>query len=162
MLVVLGDPWLSGWLVTPTLLFPCTLVGSVSFLALCNVATCSFSRLFSSSSSAPAIKKMEPQPNIKSSMVKRSSTFSQFPTEKSKTFDFLNEEWVKWWSWTMCREVLKWNVLNWYKVKDFKITTTFNDYNLIIWLWHWHCSAFWVLMIIIPKMFRGKCSPNNP
>ncbi|XP_062294380.1 sperm associated antigen 9a isoform X2 [Scomber scombrus] len=51
-----------------------------------------FSRLFSSSSSAPAIKKMEPQSNVKSSMVKRSSTFSQFPTEKSKTFDFLNEE----------------------------------------------------------------------
>ncbi|XP_042248122.1 sperm associated antigen 9a isoform X1 [Thunnus maccoyii] len=54
-----------------------------------------FSRLFSSSSSAPAIKKMEPQSNVKSnpgSLVKRSSTFSQFPTEKSKTFDFLNEE----------------------------------------------------------------------
>ncbi|XP_077412632.1 sperm associated antigen 9a isoform X1 [Vanacampus margaritifer] len=55
-----------------------------------------FSRLFSPSSSTPAIKKMEPQSNIKfnapGSMVKRSSTFSQFPTEKSKTFDFLNEE----------------------------------------------------------------------
>ncbi|XP_037111707.1 sperm associated antigen 9a isoform X1 [Syngnathus acus] len=55
-----------------------------------------FSRLFSSSSSTPAIKKMEPQSNVKynapCSMVKRSSTFSQFPTEKSKTFDFLNEE----------------------------------------------------------------------
>ncbi|XP_077475457.1 sperm associated antigen 9a isoform X2 [Stigmatopora argus] len=55
-----------------------------------------FSRLFSSSSSTPAIKKMEPQSNVKynapGSMVKRSSTFSQFPTEKSKTFDFLNEE----------------------------------------------------------------------
>ncbi|KAM7386725.1 hypothetical protein PAMA_009377 [Pampus argenteus] len=55
-----------------------------------------FSRLFSSSSSSPAIKKMEPQSNVKynapGSLVKRSSTFSQFPTEKSKTFDFLNEE----------------------------------------------------------------------
>ncbi|XP_077397399.1 sperm associated antigen 9a isoform X3 [Festucalex cinctus] len=55
-----------------------------------------FSRLFSSSSSTPAIKKMEPQSNVKfnapGGMVKRSSTFSQFPTEKSKTFDFLNEE----------------------------------------------------------------------
>ncbi|KAM4598180.1 sperm associated antigen 9a [Polymixia lowei] len=56
-----------------------------------------FSRLFSSSSSsAPAITKAETQPNVKynasGSLVKRSSTFSQFPTEKSKTFDFLNEE----------------------------------------------------------------------
>ncbi|XP_075994925.1 C-Jun-amino-terminal kinase-interacting protein 4-like isoform X2 [Genypterus blacodes] len=55
-----------------------------------------FSRLFSSSSSGPAIKKAEPQSNVKynnpGSLVKRSSTFSQFPTEKSKTFDFLNEE----------------------------------------------------------------------
>ncbi|XP_070703304.1 sperm associated antigen 9a isoform X3 [Pempheris klunzingeri] len=55
-----------------------------------------FSRLFSSSSSAPAIKKVESQSIVKyntpGSLVKRSSTFSQFPTEKSKTFDFLNEE----------------------------------------------------------------------
>ncbi|XP_035470195.1 sperm associated antigen 9a isoform X9 [Scophthalmus maximus] len=55
-----------------------------------------FSRLFSSSSSAPAVKKVESQSNVKYNtpcgMVKRSSTFSQFPTEKSKTFDFLNEE----------------------------------------------------------------------
>ncbi|XP_076607891.1 sperm associated antigen 9a isoform X9 [Chaetodon auriga] len=55
-----------------------------------------FSRLFSSSSSGPAIKKVESQSNVKyntpGSLVKRSSTFSQFPTEKSKTFDFLNEE----------------------------------------------------------------------
>uniref|UniRef100_A0A8C2ZJR9 C-Jun-amino-terminal kinase-interacting protein 4 n=1 Tax=Cyclopterus lumpus TaxID=8103 RepID=A0A8C2ZJR9_CYCLU len=55
-----------------------------------------FSRLFSSSSSSPAIKKVESQSNMKynapGSMVKRSSTFSQFPTEKSKTFDFLNED----------------------------------------------------------------------
>lgn len=55
-----------------------------------------FSRLFSSSSSAPAMKKVDSQSNIKynspGSLVKRSSTFSQFPTEKSKTFDFLNEE----------------------------------------------------------------------
>ncbi|XP_024862928.1 sperm associated antigen 9a [Kryptolebias marmoratus] len=54
-----------------------------------------FSRLFSSSSSAPAMKKVEYQSNVKyntpGSLVKRSSTFSQFPTEKSKTFDFLNE-----------------------------------------------------------------------
>ncbi|KAG7269578.1 hypothetical protein CRUP_036770 [Coryphaenoides rupestris] len=70
-----------------------------------------FSRLFSSSSSplaaattttttsttsGPALKKAEPQSNVKynapGSLVKRSSTFSQFPTEKSKTLDFLNEE----------------------------------------------------------------------
>ncbi|XP_075880137.1 sperm associated antigen 9a isoform X2 [Nelusetta ayraudi] len=55
-----------------------------------------FSRLFSSSSSSPAIKKPESQSNVKyntpGSLVKRSSTFSQFPTEKSKTFDFLNED----------------------------------------------------------------------
>ncbi|XP_070398797.1 sperm associated antigen 9a isoform X3 [Nothobranchius furzeri] len=54
-----------------------------------------FSRLFSSSSSSPAMKKVEYPSNVKyntpGSMVKRSSTFSQFPTEKSKTFDFLNE-----------------------------------------------------------------------
>uniref|UniRef100_A0A4W6E0T0 Sperm associated antigen 9a n=1 Tax=Lates calcarifer TaxID=8187 RepID=A0A4W6E0T0_LATCA len=54
-----------------------------------------FSRLFSSSS-APAMKKVESQSNVKynapGSLVKRSSTFSQFPTEKSKTFDFLNED----------------------------------------------------------------------
>uniref|UniRef100_A0A3P8NEX2 C-Jun-amino-terminal kinase-interacting protein 4 n=1 Tax=Astatotilapia calliptera TaxID=8154 RepID=A0A3P8NEX2_ASTCA len=54
-----------------------------------------FSRLFSSSSSAPAVK-FESQSNTKystpGSTVKRSSTFSQFPTEKSKTFDFLNED----------------------------------------------------------------------
>ncbi|XP_029293270.1 sperm associated antigen 9a isoform X5 [Cottoperca gobio] len=55
-----------------------------------------FSRLFSSSSNSPPMKKVESQSNIKynapGGMVKRSSTFSQFPTEKSKTFDFLNEE----------------------------------------------------------------------
>ncbi|XP_074513057.1 sperm associated antigen 9a isoform X8 [Sebastes fasciatus] len=55
-----------------------------------------FSRLFSSSASSPTMKKVESQSNIKynapGGMVKRSSTFSQFPTEKSKTFDFLNEE----------------------------------------------------------------------
>uniref|UniRef100_A0A673APM0 C-Jun-amino-terminal kinase-interacting protein 4 n=1 Tax=Sphaeramia orbicularis TaxID=375764 RepID=A0A673APM0_9TELE len=55
-----------------------------------------FSRLFSSSSSAPTIKKVDSQSNVKynapGSLVKRSSTFSQFPTEKSKTFDFLNED----------------------------------------------------------------------
>lgn len=55
-----------------------------------------FSRLFSSSSSAPAMKKVDSQSNVKynppGTLVKRSSTFSQFPTEKSKTFDFLNEE----------------------------------------------------------------------
>ncbi|CAJ1076727.1 sperm associated antigen 9a isoform X1 [Xyrichtys novacula] len=56
-----------------------------------------FSRLFSSSSSSsPTMKKVDSQSNVKynapGSLVKRSSTFSQFPTEKSKTFDFLNEE----------------------------------------------------------------------
>ena len=60
---------------------------------------CSFSRLFSSApapTSGSALKKAEPQPNMKynapGGLVKRSSTFSQFPTEKSKTLDFLNEE----------------------------------------------------------------------
>ncbi|XP_063759518.1 sperm associated antigen 9a isoform X3 [Eleginops maclovinus] len=56
-----------------------------------------FSRLFSSSSPSSAVmRKVEAQSNMKynapGGMVKRSSTFSQFPTEKSKTFDFLNEE----------------------------------------------------------------------
>ncbi|XP_059928526.1 C-Jun-amino-terminal kinase-interacting protein 4-like isoform X2 [Gadus macrocephalus] len=58
-----------------------------------------FSRLFSSApapASGSALKKAEPQPNMKynapGGLVKRSSTFSQFPTEKSKTLDFLNEE----------------------------------------------------------------------
>ncbi|KAM6904991.1 sperm associated antigen 9a isoform 5-T5 [Xenentodon cancila] len=54
-----------------------------------------FSRLFSSSSSNPVMKKVEPQSGVKyntsGSLVKRSSTFSQFPTEKSKIFDFVNE-----------------------------------------------------------------------
>ncbi|XP_024127735.1 sperm associated antigen 9a isoform X5 [Oryzias melastigma] len=54
-----------------------------------------FSRLFSSSSSAPTMKKVDFQSNMKynspGSLVKRSSTFSQFPTEKSKIFDFVNE-----------------------------------------------------------------------
>ncbi|XP_061568696.1 sperm associated antigen 9a isoform X3 [Cololabis saira] len=54
-----------------------------------------FSRLFSSSSSNPVMKKVEPQSGVKyntpGTLVKRSSTFSQFPTEKSKIFDFVNE-----------------------------------------------------------------------
>ncbi|XP_041867950.1 sperm associated antigen 9a isoform X3 [Melanotaenia boesemani] len=53
-----------------------------------------FSRLFSSSS-AQTMKKVDSQSNMKynapGSLVKRSSTFSQFPTEKSKIFDFVNE-----------------------------------------------------------------------
>lgn len=82
-----------------TLLFPRTPLFPVSpFLAFCDSATRSFSRLFSPSSSFPAVKKADSQSNVKynapGSLVKRSSTFSQFPTEKSKTFDFLNEEWV--------------------------------------------------------------------
>ncbi|XP_008299006.1 sperm associated antigen 9a [Stegastes partitus] len=63
---------------------------------ICRVFWQIFSRLFSSSSSSPAIKKVDSQSNVKynnpGGMVKRSSTFSQFPTEKSKTFDFLNED----------------------------------------------------------------------
>ncbi|KAL0993165.1 hypothetical protein UPYG_G00104090 [Umbra pygmaea] len=59
-----------------------------------------FSRLFSSSSSSAAVmKKSESQgrevkytPPAGGGLKKRSSTFSQFPTEKSKAFDFLNEE----------------------------------------------------------------------
>lgn len=87
-------PRVFGWSVTlpclsfcPPLCFPLTLFHLRSF-----------SRLFSSSSSVPTMKKAESQSNVKynspGSLVKRSSTFSQFPTEKSKTFDFLNEEWV--------------------------------------------------------------------
>ncbi|XP_028311433.1 LOW QUALITY PROTEIN: sperm associated antigen 9a [Gouania willdenowi] len=55
-----------------------------------------FSRLFSSSSSTQPMKKVDSQSNVKynapGGLVKRSSTFSQFPTEKSKTFDFLMED----------------------------------------------------------------------
>ncbi|XP_028979654.2 sperm associated antigen 9a isoform X3 [Esox lucius] len=59
-----------------------------------------FSRLFSSSSSSAGLmKKPESQgrdvkytPPVGGGLKKRSSTFSQFPTEKSKAFDFLNEE----------------------------------------------------------------------
>ncbi|XP_041719967.2 C-Jun-amino-terminal kinase-interacting protein 4 isoform X1 [Coregonus clupeaformis] len=59
-----------------------------------------FSRLFSASASSTAVmKKAESQgrevkytPPAGGGMKKRSSTFSQFPTEKSKAFDFLNEE----------------------------------------------------------------------
>ncbi|XP_052375975.1 sperm associated antigen 9a [Oncorhynchus keta] len=58
-----------------------------------------FSRLFSPSSSTAVMKKAESQgrevkytPPAGGGMKKRSSTFSQFPTEKSKAFDFLNEE----------------------------------------------------------------------
>lgn len=168
MLVVVGDPWLSGWLVTPTLLFPRAFVGSVSLLAFCNFATCSFSRLFSPSSSVPAIKKIEPQSNVKyntpGSLVKRSSTFSQFPTEKSKTFDFLNEEWVLRSSdqvvcCTTFREILKkaQNVkcVEVIQIQKVENKVQFDDYILIIWLLR-HCSAFWVT---IPKMFLGIFSP---
>lgn len=88
-------PQVSGWSVT----LPCSpLAFRCVPLTLSNLATHSFSRLFSSSSSVPTMKKAESQSNVKynapGSLVKRSSTFSQFPTEKSKTFDFLNEEWV--------------------------------------------------------------------
>lgn len=80
-------PFLAFLFLPPILCFP---------LTLSHFAARSFSRLFSSSSSAPAMKKAESQSNVKynapGSLVKRSSTFSQFPTEKSKTFDFLNEE----------------------------------------------------------------------
>ncbi|XP_041735210.1 C-Jun-amino-terminal kinase-interacting protein 4-like isoform X5 [Coregonus clupeaformis] len=59
-----------------------------------------FSRLFSASASSTAVmKKAESQgrevkytPPAGGGMKKRSSTFSQFPIEKSKAFDFLNEE----------------------------------------------------------------------
>ncbi|MED6241708.1 C-Jun-amino-terminal kinase-interacting protein 4, partial [Ataeniobius toweri] len=54
-----------------------------------------FSRLFSSSSSSSVMKTVEDPSKLKynspGSLVKRSSTFSQFPTEKSKIFDFMNE-----------------------------------------------------------------------
>ncbi|KAI4888884.1 hypothetical protein NFI96_000988 [Prochilodus magdalenae] len=52
-----------------------------------------FSRLFSSSSSSSAVK--APPSNVKynpPSGMRKSSTFSQFPTERSKAFDFLKED----------------------------------------------------------------------
>ncbi|XP_036399735.1 C-Jun-amino-terminal kinase-interacting protein 4 isoform X5 [Megalops cyprinoides] len=59
----------------------------------------SFSRLFSSSSNtakkpeAPVnVKYNAPTSNITPSVKKRSSTLSQLPSDKSKAFDFLNEE----------------------------------------------------------------------
>ncbi|MCJ8739340.1 hypothetical protein PDJAM_G00046190 [Pangasius djambal] len=56
-----------------------------------------FSRLFSSSSSSNSSSSaMKPPPsNVKynpPSGMRKSSTFSQFPTERSKAFDFLNDE----------------------------------------------------------------------
>uniref|UniRef100_A0A3Q2CA58 C-Jun-amino-terminal kinase-interacting protein 4 n=1 Tax=Cyprinodon variegatus TaxID=28743 RepID=A0A3Q2CA58_CYPVA len=54
-----------------------------------------FSRLFSSSSSSSTMRIAEDPSKMKynspGSLVKRSSTFSQFPTEKSKIFDFMND-----------------------------------------------------------------------
>ncbi|MEQ2161584.1 hypothetical protein GOODEAATRI_010959, partial [Goodea atripinnis] len=84
------------WLLTPYLAFPVhSFVCFVSLSAFCNLATCSFSRLFSSSSSSSVMKTVEDPSKLKynspGSLVKRSSTFSQFPTEKSKIFDFMNE-----------------------------------------------------------------------
>ncbi|KAM9456999.1 sperm associated antigen 9a isoform 4-T4 [Clarias gariepinus] len=58
-----------------------------------------FSRLFSSSSSSSTSSsnagKPPPPPNVKynpPSGMRKSSTFSQFPTERSKAFDFLKDE----------------------------------------------------------------------
>ncbi|XP_059413541.1 C-Jun-amino-terminal kinase-interacting protein 4-like isoform X5 [Carassius carassius] len=55
-----------------------------------------FSRLFSSSSSSTSSSTARALPsNVKynqPSIMKKSNTFSQFPREKSKTFDFLKEE----------------------------------------------------------------------
>ncbi|MEQ2208678.1 hypothetical protein XENOCAPTIV_011228 [Xenoophorus captivus] len=84
------------WLLTPYLALPLhSFVCFVSLSAFCNLATCSFSRLFSSSSSSSVMKTVEDPSKLKynspGSLVKRSSTFSQFPTEKSKIFDFMNE-----------------------------------------------------------------------
>uniref|UniRef100_A0A3Q2QNT2 Sperm associated antigen 9a n=1 Tax=Fundulus heteroclitus TaxID=8078 RepID=A0A3Q2QNT2_FUNHE len=54
-----------------------------------------FSRLFSTSTNSPPMKTVEDPSKLKynspGSLVKRSSTFSQFPTEKSKIFDFMIE-----------------------------------------------------------------------
>lgn len=97
LIVVIVVPRVSGWSVTLPCL-PICLHSVFLWLSFFNLATHSFSRLFSSSSSVPTMKKAESQSSVKyntpGSLVKRSSTFSQFPTEKSKTFDFLNEEWV--------------------------------------------------------------------
>uniref|UniRef100_A0AAR2LS41 C-Jun-amino-terminal kinase-interacting protein 4 n=1 Tax=Pygocentrus nattereri TaxID=42514 RepID=A0AAR2LS41_PYGNA len=60
---------------------------------LCSKETCCFSRLFSSSSASSAVK-ASPS-NVKynpPSGMRKSSTFSQFPTERSKAFDFLKED----------------------------------------------------------------------
>ncbi|KTF74879.1 hypothetical protein cypCar_00037449, partial [Cyprinus carpio] len=62
-----------------------------------------FSRLFSSSSSTTAkkpdapvnMKYNAPTSHVVPSVKKRSSTLSQLPSDKSKAFDFLNEEQVK-------------------------------------------------------------------
>lgn len=96
-----GAPVLSGWW-PPALLFPCTPVCFVPPSRLSVTSPpCSFSRLFSSSSSSSAMKTVEDPSKLKynspGSLVKRSSTFSQFPTEKSKIFDFMNEGWVMKW-----------------------------------------------------------------
>lgn len=66
--------------------------------------TSSFSRLFSSSGGAakkPAaaeapvnVKYNAPTSQIQPSIKKKSSTLQQLPSDKSKAFDFLNEEWV--------------------------------------------------------------------
>lgn len=65
--------------------------------------TSSFSRLFSSSGTTakkPAVeapvnvKYNAPTNQIQPSVKKKSSTLQQLPSDKSKAFDFLNEEWV--------------------------------------------------------------------
>lgn len=71
------------------------------FLPLPRPYTSSFSRLFSSSGGAakkPAaeapvnVKYNAPTSQIQPSVKKKSSTLQQLPSDKSKAFDFLNEE----------------------------------------------------------------------
>ncbi len=61
-----------------------------------SISCFSFSRLFSSSSSSTSSNTARGLPsNVKynpPSIMKKSNTFSQFPREKSKAFDFLKEE----------------------------------------------------------------------
>lgn len=69
-------------------------------LSLSLLTSLSFSRLFSSSSSTTAkkpdapvnMKYNAPTSHVVPSVKKRSSTLSQLPSDKSKAFDFLNEE----------------------------------------------------------------------
>ena len=84
-----------------TPLYVCLCAFSPHSLLLPHPYTCSFSRLFSSSGPAakrPAsespvnVKYNAPTSQIQPSVKKRSTNLQQLPSDKSKAFDFLNEE----------------------------------------------------------------------